>query len=928
MKTETRILLLEDTDSDAALIKRELSNSELHPSFLHTKTREHFRQALNEFSPHVVLADYELPQFSAIDALRCVRESSPETPVIVVSGRISQDVASACFREGAAGYVIKENLVWLVPAVMNALRTKEHLKEQKQARAILEEREAAIRDSEQRYRMLFEKNPHPMWVFDLQTLRFLAVNEKAIAYYGYTEEEFLSMSIADIRPPEEVPRLLQELAGRETDTKHWGVWKHRKKDGTLIDVEIESDLIEWRGKAARLILANDVTEKRRNERVQQAIYEISEATESSRSLAELYGRVHRVIDSAINARNFYIALCDATTATKEFPYLVDELEGTEPIPKEPLGRGLTEYVFNAERSLLCSRGQYEGLLATKKIKQIGPPPLIWLGVPLVAEKKAIGVMAVQDYVNPKAYDEKDQLFLEYVSTQIAKAIDRKRAEEKIREQAELINQAGDGISVRSLDGTLLFMNLAGLDMIGYKAEEIIGTRGEIFYPEGYESIRKALELVLEHGFWEGEMSARRKDGVAILVESRWTLLRDAEGVPKSILKIFNDVTERKSLEAQFFRSQRLESIGTLASGIAHDLNNVLAPILLGVQMMQQHGAPEHLLRYIRTIDTSARRGASVVKQVLSFAAGVKGERVQLLPRTLVREMASLIEETFPKNIRLVRSVAPDAWPIAGDHTHLHQVLMNLCVNARDAMPLGGTLTLRVENIELDENYARMRAEGEPGKYVVFEVEDSGVGMPPEVLDKIFEPFFTTKEQGRGSGLGLSTARSLVKSHHGFINVYSEPDRGTSFKVYLPACPSDLEIPLAAAASPLPAGSGETILVVDDEQLIREITRDTLEAYGYRVITASDGTEAVACYAQNVDAVALVLTDIMMPYMDGYSTIKALQRIKPEVKIIATSGFAAVDKIGDYSRLGICAFLQKPFSTEKLLGMIHDNIKKT
>jgi len=927
MSTETRILLLEDTDSDAALIRRELINSDLDPQFVHAKTGEHFAQALVEFSPHIVLADYELPQFSALEALRCVREKAPHIPVIIVSGRISQEVASACFREGASQYVIKEHLVWLVPAVKSVLRTQEQLKEQTRARAVLEEREATILESERQYRLLFEKNPHPMWVFDPQTLRFLEVNDKAISHYGYTEEEFLRMRITDIRPHQEVPRLMKELANREPTTRYWGLWKHRKKDGTLIDVEIDSDIIDWNGRQARLILAHDVTEKHRSERVQHAIYEISEATEFSRNLQELYERVHRVIDSAIGARNFYIALCDATTGTKEFPYLVDELEGTEPIPVEPLGKGLTEYVFTSRRSLLCAKDCYDKLLGKKEIEQIGPPPLVWLGVPLISEKKSIGVMAVQDYSNAKAYDERDQMFLEYVSAQVAKAIDRKRFEEKIREQAELINQAGDGISLRTLAGTLLFMNPAGLRMIGYSADDIIGTTGELFYPDGTASIRKPLEQVLEHGKWSGEMSVRRRDGTTILVESRWTLLRDHDGAPKSILNIFNDVTQQRSLEAQFFRSQRLESIGTLASGIAHDLNNVLAPILLAVQMMQQHGAPEHLHRFLKTIDASARRGASVVKQVLSFASGVKGERVQLLPKTLIREMASLIEETFPKNIRLVRSIAPDVWPIVGDHTHLHQVLLNLCVNARDAMPLGGTLTLRAENIELDEKYMSVRAEGDPGMYVVFEVEDTGVGMIQEVLDRIFEPFFTTKEPGRGSGLGLSTARSLVKSHRGFINVYSEVGKGTSFKIYLPACPSDLEMPTVEPVPSMPRGEGETVLVVDDEQLIREITRDTLEAYGYRVITASDGTEAVACYAQHLDTIALVLTDIMMPYMDGYSTIKALQRIRPDVKVIATSGFAASDKMGDYSRLGINAFLHKPFSTEKLLSVVHDTLKK-
>lgn len=371
-----------------------------------------------------------------------------------------------------------------------------------------------------------------------------------------------------------------------------------------------------------------------------------------------------------------------------------------------------------------------------------------------------------------------------------------------------------------------------------------------------------------------------------------------------------------------FRAQRLESIGTLASGIAHDLNNILTPILAVAQLLplkfpDVYEQDNHLLEIL---ENSAKRGADLVKQVLSFARGVEGKRMALQLKHLIREVVKILKETFPKSVEVYIDIAPDLWLVSGDGTQLHQVLMNLCVNARDAMLNGGTLSICAENLLIDENYARMHLEAKTGPYTVTTVSDTGVGIPREVLDRIFEPFFTTKEQGKGTGLGLSTVIGIVKSHGGFVNVYSEVGSGTSFKIYLPAV-QEMEAQPAQEVEIL-AGQGELILVVDDEPAIRDITTTALETYNYKALTASDGIEAVAVYAEHREEISLVLTDMMMPEMDGITTIRTLQKINPQVKIIAVSGLVSNDKLSQAASFGVKTFLSKPYTARELLTTIN------
>ncbi len=422
---------------------------------------------------------------------------------------------------------------------------------------------------------------------------------------------------------------------------------------------------------------------------------------------------------------------------------------------------------------------------------------------------------------------------------------RKQSEEKIREQASLLDKAQDAIYVRDLEHHIIYWNKSAQRLYGWAAEEVIGKNAnKLLHIKELPELTEAQRNVIEKEEWMGELYQVTRDGKEIIVESRWTLTHDSGGKPKSILIINTDITERKKLEAQLFRAQRMESIGTLASGIAHDINNVLSPIMLSLQLLQEKFTDDGSQKLIGILERSAQRGAGLIKQVQSFARGVEGERKSLQVIYLIFEIRQLAKETFPRNIEVKTDISKDLWTTYGDATQLHQVLMNLCVNARDAMPDGGILSISAENISIDESVARVNVDARVGLYVSITVSDTGIGIPVKIIDRIFEPFFTTKAPGKGTGLGLSTALAIVKSHGGFINVYSEVGKGTVFKVYLPAVTTDGKQKIQVQQPELPAGHGEYILVVDDEDQIREITRASLEKNGYRVLTASDGVEAI------------------------------------------------------------------------------------
>lgn len=415
-----------------------------------------------------------------------------------------------------------------------------------------------------------------------------------------------------------------------------------------------------------------------------------------------------------------------------------------------------------------------------------------------------------------------------------------------------------------------------------------------------------------------EFRVLREPGVFRWMTVKSNIYHDARGIPQRIVGIHMDTTEKKQLESQFLRAQRLEGLGTLASGIAHDLNNILTPIL-GVTQLLPLKFPnmnEQTRRLLGTLETSARRGSSLIKQILSFAQGIEGKRISLQLAHILQEVRQIMGQTLPKSIEIQLDLEPQLWMVDGDVTQLHQVFMNLCVNARDAMPQGGSLYIQAKNLELDAAAAHTFLEAQPGRYVRVTVTDTGKGIPSENLSRIFDPFFTTKEIGKGTGLGLSAVMGIVKSHGGFVDVQSEVNKGSQFSIYLPA--SQTSMTLAKENVDLLLGHQETILIVDDEAAIREVMKTMLETYQYHVLTAESGTEAIALYQTYKGDIDLLLIDVMMPGMDGTVLMTLLRQVNPDVKAIAMSGLSSIKTSDRLTSLGFCDFLPKPLTAEDLL----------
>ena len=502
--------------------------------------------------------------------------------------------------------------------------------------------------------------------------------------------------------------------------------------------------------------------------------------------------------------------------------------------------------------------------------------------------------------------------------------ERKLAEEALRRsesQFRLIwENSVDGMRLTDDAGTVLLVNEAFCRLVGKPRTEIEGKPMCDIYVEANREpmlarhrehfVSRTVPAHLEHHL-------KLWDGREVWLEVAKCFF-EPEPAKLVLLGLFRDVTGRKLAEAQMLRTQRLESIGTLAGGVAHDLNNALAPIMMASELLRAE-FPDTASDYLELIRTGTQRGADMVKQLLTFAKGSEGERLLLQPRHLLKDMEKLIGSTFPKNIELRTRYAKDLRTLLGDATQLHQVLLNLCVNARDAMPNGGTLTLEAENMKIEAAYADAVTEAKPGHYVVWRVMDTGTGIPPEILDRIFEPFFTTKGPEKGTGLGLSTVIGIVKSHGGFIRVYSVPGQGTTFAIYLPAAGAGAsDTSLLTQAELTFQGNGETILVVDDEAAVRAVTRAVLTALNFKVLTASDGTAALIQVADKRAELRAVITDLHMPGMDGLAFVRVLRARLPRAGIIVASGRLDEPAADEFKKLGVHALIDKPFTQAKLV----------
>jgi PAS domain S-box-containing protein len=883
MKTHLQVLIIEDSEDDMLLTTRELRRGGYTFDYVRVDTAEDMEAALDRQCWDIAIADYTLPAFSGPAALEILQQRQLDLPFIIVSGTIGEEMAVAAMRAGAHDYIIKGNLTRLVPAIAREIREADERHKRHTAERALRVRELELRESEARYRLLFESNPHPMWVFDVESLMFLAVNPAAIEHYGYSEAEFMTMTIADICPPQEISRSKPNQSGFNLEQKCVEVWKHRKRDGSSIDVEIQIQNFTFAGKQASLLSIHDITDRLKAE---QELYIQSSALESA---------VEGIAKLDANGR---YAIVNAAYA---------EILGYR--PPEIIGTNWIETIHPEDRQKMETA--YQSMLEHGKVE---------------IETRGIrknGSSFYKQIVMVAAYDKNHHLTGHYC---FAKDItERKQIEALIREQAALLDVATDAISVRDLQHNLLFWNKGAERIYGWEKAAALGKNAvELLFAPGEPRLQfdESQAILLQEGQWQGELQHLHQNGKKLVLEGRWTLMRDEAGNPKSILTVSTDITAKKQLEAQFLRAQRLESLGTLASGIAHDFNNILTPVLAGTQLLPLRlthiDSRSQLL--LKMMEDSAKRGADLVRQILAFASGVEGKRVSLQVRHLLAEVLQVARQTFPKTTTISRDIPEtDIWTVSADPTQLHQVFMNLCVNARDAMPDGGMLSVAVANHLITAADTCIHVDARIGEYVTISIRDTGTGIPAETLDRIFDPFFTTKEQGKGTGLGLSTVLGIINNHRGFILVDTEVGRGTEFKIYLPAIVDT--VPHEVEELTLLAGDGEMILVVDDEVFIQQVTQTVLEDYNYQTLVASNGLEAIDLYAKHRDRIKVILMDLMMPAMGGLTAIHTIQQIDPHIKIVATSGLGTETQVERLTDMGVKAFLAKPYTAKELLDTL-------
>ncbi len=518
-------------------------------------------------------------------------------------------------------------------------------------------------------------------------------------------------------------------------------------------------------------------------------------------------------------------------------------------------------------------------------------------------------------------DIKQDILAIYCSS-LGKIAEIKRSEQRVREQAALLDITADAVLVLDLNNKIIYWNKGAQKLYGYEASEVLGKEmGALVNDSSISTIDKIRVENRVTGEWRTVLSHTSRDGKKLTVESVCTVMLDEKKQAKAILMVNADITEKMINEQQLLRSQRIDSIGTLAGGIAHDLNNVLAPILLAIQMLKMKLPQDEFGKILETIETSAKRGAGLVKQIFTFARGSESEKRLLQINDIIKEVKDMIHDTLPNDVTLKIEVPRDLNTVLGDATQLHQVFLNLCVNARDAMPDGGEIRITARNVVIDKSYAMMSQKIKCGSYVVVNVTDTGSGIPKEIIDRIFEPYFTTKDIGKGTGLGLATSLGILTDHKGLVDIRSKVGTGTTFEIYLPVVKTESLEETVYLNVALPKGHGEIVLVVDDEASIREIVKESLECYGYQALTASNGAEAIRELAREANNIAAVIMDIDMPVMDGTTAIPALRSIDNAIKIILMSGIHSHTKLTDELEEEIDAYLTKPFAAEILLNTL-------
>ena len=754
--------------------------------------------------------------------------------------------------------------------------------------------------------------------------RILFVNDSIQTLLGCEGHELVSQDISVIGAPLPGTPMREQIV-RDAVNESWhGEWTARKKGGAEFPLDVWlSPLRDDEGEPTAFVaVARDLTERKQAERIQTATYRIAAAVSTTDNLYDLYRAIHEIVGELMPAQNFYIAVLDNVSGLLSFPYFVDENDAT-PAPRTP-GKGLTEYVIRTGEPLLASPEVFHEMVEAGLVETLGAQSLDWLGVPLSTSGQTQGALVVQSYSEGVRFRREHYEILAFVSTQIAMAIERKRSEEAVRESEALLQTVFESLPfelwVCDMDSRYVMQNPTSVarwgDQIGKRPQETGIDPAILQLWE--ENNRRAFngEIVAgERWYSEG--------GRTVHIYNVITPIRQ-DGAVRGIMGMNMDITDRKNLEQQLLQSQKLESLGTLAGGIAHDFNNILGIIMGHASLLREvAGSPAKLSKSAAAIEKAAVRGAALVRQILTFArkASVVIEPVSL--NEIASELGRMIEETFPRSIAITLDLAPDLPLVDGDRTQLHQTLLNLCVNARDAMPAGGSLSITTE---------RIRDRGQGGKQGWFArliVADTGSGMDETTKRRVFEPFFTTKEPGRGTGLGLSVVYGIVESHNGFITVDSAPGKGTRFTLDFPLPHSQAVKEIAiGTVEPSRTQGTETLLVVEDEEMLSELLKASLETLGYTVITASNGDQALKICETLGEKIALVISDLGLPGMSGRDLFLKLRALRPGARVVIATGYLDPGTRTELLMLGANGFIQKPYLPDDVALAVRAALRET
>ena len=877
----SKILVIEDDLIQAQMIEATIvAESEYFEAIIEGRLETGLAR-LSQGDIDLVLLDLTLPESDGPNPFFKIRERAPQLPIIVLTANDNNELNLSTTQFGERNYLVKRE-------------TNHRLLRQTIYYAI--ERQHSEREKleyEQTILKIADALPEIVALIEPFTGRMHFINDQIKPILGYSLPEAQSLTLTTLVHPHDQQRLsahlVQLLEAREDRA---GQIEYRAKHANG----------DWRWLDCRHI----VYSRHSDGQPQQILCTAHDATErkrAERALAKSEARYRDLVENS----GLFMGTHDAEgyiLSANQFFYKFLGFERLEEI----IGRRLSDFLSPRSQNLfqdyldqILTKGRTSGTMSF-----VSPQ----------------GETIALEYSNTLYLDAPDQAIVRCIARDVT---DQARAEAALQESEQrlrfALDAAGLGAWEWKIDADKIVVDDFAQRLFGEISGGLEAYLAKI-HPDDREQVKRKLEQVLRtKENYHLEFRITNPDGQIHWLEAQSRLVCDSEGRPLRIVGVMRDITERKRLEAEIYRAQRLESIGALASGIAHDLNNVLAPILMALHTLQQRFTDENSQRWLSLIHKSAERGRDLVEQMIAFAKGASGERTPLLLNHIVGDLVKILHETLPKNVELEVRLPEDLWNITGDATQIHQVLMNLCINARDAMPRGGQLMISTENLELGEEEVRMHPDVRAGRFIRITVADTGSGISPQIIDRIFDPFFTTKEKGKGSGLGLSTALGIVRGHGGFVDVQSEIAQGARFEVYLPA----RQIALSNAAESQPQeplnGQGELILLIDDEPDICEVAKHTLESCGYRVIAAHDGQEAIELYRRYQREIQVVLTDMMMPNLDGPTTIRTLRNIDPHVKIIATSGMRSTGQFAEAAEFGVSTFLLKPYTADKLLGIL-------